>query len=294
MEEVTLTQEQLDSLTATADEATGGGNGDVYYTYLSADDATGAQPVAPAQDGASVIVGGGASEVESANQQQQQLLINQTDGQEIFVLDQETGEYQKCVYIQQPGGPEGEETAVLQEGEEQQQEEVDLQSLLDSGGISAEDFAAAINAASVNEEGEGGEQVIRYVIQEQAEEQQQQQPVQEQPAAHLTATVGGTSKKRPRVPAIDGDGAPVSLAGGGSVRTLHSQRILVQCGKCSRTFDAEDFEAHFDEVHSGRDAFAESASKTKTCSICSKRLTKKDYLTHFKVIILDFFKTLFM
>ena len=80
MEEVTLTQEQLEALTE-------GGAG-VYYTYGNGEEESSAEAVGGA--GAVVVGGGSAGELEGEDdgEQQQQILINQAEGQEVFVLDQ--------------------------------------------------------------------------------------------------------------------------------------------------------------------------------------------------------------
>ena len=90
------------------------------------------------------------------------------------------------------------------------------------------------------------------------------------------------------------------------LKTLFSSQI-VECGKCHLRFRQEDFEPHFNEAHRdeqflsfsvsnsgssanaglvGFDASSSSSSfssgNNKTCSICLKVLTKKDYLEHFK------------
>ena len=80
MEEVTLTQEQLEALT----------EGGQYYTYLEEDEGS------ADSGGGAVVVGGGGSADElegheddgEGEQQQQQVLLNQAEGQEVFVLDQ--------------------------------------------------------------------------------------------------------------------------------------------------------------------------------------------------------------
>ena len=75
MEEVTLTQEQLEALTE------GGGH---YYTYLTGGEE---EEGGEGEGSADPIVVGSADELEQ--QQQQQILLNQAaEGQEVFVLDQ--------------------------------------------------------------------------------------------------------------------------------------------------------------------------------------------------------------
>lgn len=297
MEEVTLTQEQLEALTeGGATGCVGGGGAGVYYTYLTGNSGED-ESAAEAVGGGAVVVGGGGSADElegeaeddgESQQQQQQILINQAEGQEVFVLDQETGEYQRCIYVQQQEEEDQEEeepleTAVVVGGGDdidgagidpaasefdEPPPEVSLQSLLETGAISAEDFAAAVNAASADGRGqiigEDG-QVVRYVL-------EQEQQIKEEPQASPTSKLTITSPDKKKVP-------------GENRQTLHSQRIVVQCGKCSRTFDAEEFEKHWEQVHSDGDNFeaaSGSSGGTKTCSICDKRLTRRDYLTHFK------------
>ena len=57
-------------------------------------------------------------------------------------------------------------------------------------------------------------------------------------------------------------------------QTVHSQRIVVQCGKCSRKFDAEEFEKHWEEVHSDR----EDQASVLACRI-SSTFWKAQYTT---------------
>jgi len=161
------------------------------------------------------------------------------------------------------GGGDGNDPAV--EELDDSVPEVSLQSLLKNGAISAEDFAAAVNAASADGRGqiigEDG-QVLRYVV-------EHRHQIKEEPGKSEQAITSADRKKAPCENRFH----------------LHSQAIVVQCGKCSRQFDAEEFEKHWEQVHSDRDHFATSTGSsvgTKTCSICDKRLTRKDYLTHFK------------
>ena len=150
--------------------------------------------------------------------------------------------------------------------------EVSLQTLLANGAISPDDFAAAVNAASADGRGqiigEDG-QLVRYVVRQEAEEEEgAAAEVKEEPP--------------PEKEAADKASLTTAVAGGGDPQ--HSQRIVVQCGKCGVTFDAEDFETHWEEAHAtDRDAAFEEAGDTKTCSICYRRFTSNDYLTHFKV-----------
>ena len=58
--------------------------------------------------------------------------------------------------------------------------------------------------------------------------------------------------------------------------------VMVECTKCSRRIDAEDFDKHVREVHSDAEK-AKSAAASSTCSFCARVLTKEEYLTHFKV-----------
>ena len=87
MEEVTLTQEQLEALTEGGAGIEGGG---VYYTYLAGNGEEEGSAEAVGGAGAVVVGGGSASELEGEDdgEQQQQILINQAEGQEVFVLDQ--------------------------------------------------------------------------------------------------------------------------------------------------------------------------------------------------------------
>ena len=70
MEEVTLTQEQLEALTE-------GGHHYAYLTGGGGDEGEGA-----------VVVGASADELGVVGEQPQQILLNQAEGQEVFVLDQ--------------------------------------------------------------------------------------------------------------------------------------------------------------------------------------------------------------
>ena len=81
MEEVTLTQEQLEALTE-------GGHFYAYLTGGGGDEGEGA-----------VVVGASADELGVVGEPQQILLNQAAEGQEVFVLDQETGEYQRCIYV---------------------------------------------------------------------------------------------------------------------------------------------------------------------------------------------------
>ena len=83
MEEVTLTQEQLEALTE-------GGHHYAYLTGGGGDEG----------EGEAVVVGASADELGGVAGEPQQILLNQAaEGQEVFVLDQETGEYQRCIYV---------------------------------------------------------------------------------------------------------------------------------------------------------------------------------------------------
>ena len=73
MEEVTLTQEQLEVLN----------EGGHHYTYLTGG---GDEGEGGAGGGSAVVVGASADELEDVGQQQ--MLLNQAEGQEVFVLDQ--------------------------------------------------------------------------------------------------------------------------------------------------------------------------------------------------------------
>ena len=106
--------------------------------------------------------------------------------------------------------------------------EVSLQALLANGAISPDDFAAAVNAASADGRGqiigEDG-QLVRYVVRQEVEEEEEEAvEVKEEPVEERQPT----------------DKVSSTVAGGGNPQ--HSQRIVVQCGKCGVTFDAEDFE----------------------------------------------------
>lgn len=264
MEEVTLTQEQLEALT----------EGNHHYTYLTG--GGGGEGEVEVGGGNAVVVGASADELGVVGEPQQ-ILLNQAEGQEVFVLDQETGEYQRCIYVKpteqvdeepfQPavvvGGGDGNDSSVAELDDNVP--EVGLHSLLENGAISAEDFAAAVNAASADGRGqiigEDG-QVLRYVV-------EHGQQIKEEPGKSERDITSADRKKAPCK----------------NRPNLHSQAIVVQCGKCSRKFDAEEFEKHWEQVHSNRDHFAASTGSsvgTKTCSICEQRLTRKDYLTHFK------------
>ena len=58
---------------------------------------------------------------------------------------------------------------------------------------------------------------------------------------------------------------------------------MVECTKCSRKLDAEDFDKHVREVHSVPEKAKGDQSSTTTCSFCARVLSKEEYLTHFKV-----------
>ena len=76
MEEVTLTQEQLEALT----------EGGHHYTYLTGG---GDEGEGEAGGGNAVVVGASADELGVVGEPQQILQINQAaEGQEVFVLDQ--------------------------------------------------------------------------------------------------------------------------------------------------------------------------------------------------------------
>ena len=75
MEEVTLTQEQLEALT----------EGGHHYAYLTG--GGGDEGEGEAGGGSAVFVGASAEELGVVGEPQQ-ILLNQAEGQEVFVLDQ--------------------------------------------------------------------------------------------------------------------------------------------------------------------------------------------------------------
>ncbi len=268
MEEVTLTQEQLEALAASGvgTTAADGTGGELVYTYVAADAVDGA--VQQQQQ----VVEGGAVVVNEGEQQQIE------EGQEVYVFDEETGEYQKCVYVQQQSADGS--------------KEVDVQALINAAG-------GLVPAAVEGEE--GSPQVVSYVIQE-GEEGHSEEAAANDEQVTTERSDGGSQQEQ----VAEGERFVVQCGKCGQnfepedfethFRETHgdaaeqveevaakessdqsSDRVVIQCGECSRTFDAENFDAHFEEAHGG----ATDSSRNKGNR--SDSLSKKNHSAHIKV-----------
>lgn len=194
MEEVTVTTSDLHSLASSQD-------GNVYYTYITEDDTE--------------VV----SQAESGQQQ------------EVLVYDEETGEYQKCVYITSDADANQGASAVVSNLSVQQSEQVasDVPVVVNAeGGISVEDLVSLTG------------QNVSFI--QQGDNTQHQIVYQE----------------------VQGDGTSV-LGFVANDENVNIDNTIVTGESSLLNHLTEPFSA-----------------EERECSICQVKLTKKDYLTHFK------------
>ena len=212
MEGIALTPSEIEAITAAANRATGGAGGaegDVYYTYVSNDGEAIEEPTEAVE------------------------LVNSDENQEVIVYDEETGEYQKCVYVTE-NPTEAETEQVEQAVVPEEQQSVDLQALLDSGSISLEEFAALAgqNVSIVQQEEIPEEQQILYQTTAEGDLGLE--------AVTATAAVPETQQY-----IQDEDGVLKVIVNSSDINDENINKgnvledvenSLVQCGKCNRTF----------------------------------------------------------
>ena len=280
MEEVELTAEQFQVLTAAGAAAVEGQEQEVQLAYLT-EDGTQLHPLAVAGGQQQhlaeqqMVIQQGQQQVLVQQQPEQQVLVREADGDsQVLVVDSE-----KCFYVE---GGEEVYTQVLQGHDAIQQQveaqttkvvsvqegqEVDLQALLQAGAISAQDFAALSSGATVAtaHQQEGEESIVI-----------QQQEHQEEEAAEPVQVVRDEEGNLLQVVVQPGEDPTTAVLQHQQQATSAEEGFLIQCGKCERTFQPCDFDRHFEEVH------AEDGGDSKACSICGKHVSRRDYLDHFK------------
>ncbi len=264
MEGVALSPEQIQALTTAAQQAVDAAavGEEVHVAYLAGDGETQSHQVQvalPHPDQQAVVAQEGQVIVQQQVEEQQVVIHQQGEQQQlvskdgsVYLFDQATGEYQKCIYVE-----EGQQEQVQVEETQNHHvihvpegHQVDLQALLQAGAAATnsvlEDSAVAEAIAQAQEAGGGATVVVQQ--EEQASEvltEEQVQLVRDSDGNLLQVVVrdgdsaeGDSNKLQENPPAVD-------------------QLVL----------------AH-------RDDWAEDSSKE--CTVCGKSIFKRDYLSHFK------------
>ena len=183
---------------------------------------------------------------EFLEQEQQQFVLN-TEGEEVFVLDEESGEYQRYVYVSNNGDEQDTSANLINSSADELVEpsvEINEGSGLEDQGVD-ENAETQFNLIQSNS---GGEDTFIVVP---PKGEKQKQVILSQNA------IGGLEPG-----------------------------TVIQCNKCWETYLADDFEDHYKEAHETSDEGDVVIAQDpgfKECAICGlPSRSKKEYLIHFK------------